>query len=50
VGDGKDIYLWVEAWHLNGILVDKYGPRVVFEDRSKIDARLSSVIHEMEWH
>lgn len=31
-------------------MVDKYGPRVVFEARSRIDARLSSVIRGRDWH
>lgn len=30
IGDGSVIFLWLENWHADGILVDKYGHSIVF--------------------
>jgi hypothetical protein len=52
VGDGSGIYLWIESWHPDGILFDKYGFRFIYDAGSKLDARLklSSVIRGRSWH
>jgi hypothetical protein len=50
VGDGKDIHLWFDHWHPQGRLFDKYGFRVVFDARSRLDAKLSSVISNGQWN
>jgi len=48
--DGKNFYLWLDWWHLDGILLEQYGYRVIFDARSKIDAKLATVIHDREWN
>jgi hypothetical protein len=50
VGDGKNFYLWLDWWHLDGILLEQYGYRVIYDARSKIDAKLATVIHDREWN
>lgn len=50
VGDGSNISLWMDAWHPDGVLFDKYGFRVVYDACSKIDAKLSSVIKDGDWN
>ena len=50
VGDGSSISLWLEDWHPDGILFDKYGFRVVYDSRIRIDAKLSSVMKNGDWN
>lgn len=52
VGDRSDIYLWIESWHPDGILFDKYGFRFIYDAGRKLDAKLklSSVIRGRDWH
>ncbi|XP_059458288.1 uncharacterized mitochondrial protein AtMg00310-like [Corylus avellana] len=50
VGDGSKISLWLGAWHPDGILLDKDGFRVIDDSRSRIDAKLSSVIKNGDWN
>jgi len=40
----------MESWHPDGVLFDQYGYRVIYDARSKIDAKLSSVIRGGEWN
>lgn len=49
VGDGSKIYLWLDFWHLDGILSDHYGYRDNYDAGSKFDAKLSSVIRGTNW-
>lgn len=49
VGDGKQIHLWTDWWHPDGILLEKFGSSVVYDAHSKMDAKLSSVIREGNW-
>lgn len=30
-GDGNNIFLWLDWWHPDGILFEKYGYRVIYE-------------------
>jgi hypothetical protein len=50
VGDGTNISLWMDNWHPEGVLNDKYGFWVIDDARSCIDAKLSSVIRGKDWH
>jgi hypothetical protein len=50
VGDGRDIHLWFDWWHLNGGPYEKYGYQVVYDAHSKMEARLSTVIREEKWN
>lgn len=49
VGDGNSIHMWLDNWHLAGILFEKYGYRVVYDAQSRIDALLSTVISNGGW-
>lgn len=44
VGDGSSISLWLEAWHPDGILLDKYSFRVIYVSSNRVDAKLSSMM------
>ena len=44
MGDGTQIHLWLDNWHLDGVLVEKYGYRVAYDSRSKLDAKLFTVM------
>jgi hypothetical protein len=50
VGDGSSISLWLEVWHPDGILLGKDGFRVVYDSRSSIDAKLSSMMKNGDWN
>jgi hypothetical protein len=50
VGDGTQIFLWLDCWHPDGYLMDRYGFRPVYDAGSCIDAKLSSIIKRGEWH
>jgi hypothetical protein len=40
VGDGRSIFLWLDKWHPNSCLLDKYGHRAVRDVGSTIGAKL----------
>jgi len=50
VGDGSRIFLWLDVWHPDGCLLDKYGYRVVYDAASSVCAKLSSIIRNGEWY
>lgn len=50
VGDGTQIHLWLDNWHPNGVLEEKYGYRVVYDSRSKLDAKLFTIMLGKEWN
>lgn len=50
VGDGKDIFLWLDRWHPNGVLLEKYGFWLVYEAGSRNNAKLESMIKNKEWN
>jgi hypothetical protein len=43
------IHLYFDDWHSNGVLHVKYGPRVIYDAQNKLDARLSTVIKDVQW-
>lgn len=49
VASGEHIFLWLDLWHPDGILVDKYGYRAIYDAGSQINAILSSVICDQNW-
>jgi hypothetical protein len=49
IGDGKSIHLWIDNWHPSGVLVERYGYRIVYDSQSRLDARLDSVIRNGNW-
>jgi hypothetical protein len=44
VGDGEKIHLWLDSWHSDGILLENYGYRAVYDAQSSVEAKLSIVI------
>jgi hypothetical protein len=44
VGDGRNIFLWYDNWHLAGCLFDVYGPRTLYDAGHAISPKLSSII------
>ena len=50
VGNGKNIYLWFDAWHPDGVLFEKYGHRVIYDAHSKPAVRLDSIIQGGQWY
>jgi hypothetical protein len=42
--------LWLDCWHLDGYLMDRYGFQPVYDIGSCIDAKLSSIIKRGEWY
>ena len=49
VGSGRNIHLWHDCWHLDGVLFLKYGHRIMYDAASSSDALLSSVLQEGNW-
>jgi len=49
VGDGSRIFLWLDVWHPDGCLLEKYGHRAVYDAGSSLDAKLSTVIRNGDW-
>jgi hypothetical protein len=49
VGNGENIHFWLDLWHPDGILIEKYGYRVFYDAQSRVEAKLSSVIHNGDW-
>jgi hypothetical protein len=48
-GNGRKIHLWTDWWHPSGVLLDKFGYRVIYDAHSRLNARLSSVIRDSNW-
>ncbi len=48
VGDGNNIFLWHNKWHPNGVLLEQYEHRIIY-DRSTFNAKVSSVLRKKEW-
>jgi len=50
VGIGENIlHMWLDNWHLDGVLHTWYGQQIVYDARSKVEAKLSSVLIGKEW-
>jgi hypothetical protein len=49
VGNGKDIFLWLDWWHPAGVVIEKCGYRVIYDACSHIDAKLWSVLCNGVW-
>jgi hypothetical protein len=49
VGDGSNTFMWLDSWHPDGVLLDKFSFRVVYDARSCVEAKLSSVLERGEW-
>jgi hypothetical protein len=49
VGNGKHIHLWLDNWHPFGLLYEKYGFRIIYDSQSNLDAKLNSVLINVDW-
>jgi len=49
VGDGRNIFLWLDHWHPAGCLLGRFGYRAVYDSGMSINAKLSAIIHNGEW-
>jgi hypothetical protein len=50
VGDGSRVFfLWLDVWHPDGCLLEKYGHRAVYDAGSSLGAKLSTVIRNGDW-
>ena len=47
--DGENIHLWLDSWHLDGIILEKYGYRAVYDAQSCVEAKLPTVICNGDW-
>jgi hypothetical protein len=36
VGNGDNIHMWLDLWHPAGVLIEKYGFRVVYDAQNNI--------------
>ena len=50
IGNGRGTFLWYDNWHPLGPLLDKFGPRVVYDVALGLHARVSTVIEGDWWH
>lgn len=50
IGTGSSTFLWHDAWHPHGPLLLQYGHRVVYDAAIPMDAKVSEVIQNGEWH
>jgi hypothetical protein len=44
VGNGGQIHLWFDNWHPCGVLIDRFGYRVIYDSNSKMEAKLNFVL------
>jgi hypothetical protein len=49
VGDASSIHLWLDWWYPDGILYEQYVYRIIYDARSKLEAKLASVMKGKEW-
>jgi hypothetical protein len=49
VRDGSTIFLCLDWWHPDGVLVERWVYHVVYDSGSKLEGKLSSVMRGNEW-
>jgi hypothetical protein len=49
VGNGEHIHLWLDWWHLAGILLEQFGYRAIYDAQSSLEAKLAYVIQNGIW-
>ena len=49
VGNGEHNHLWLDCWHLAGILLEQFGYRAIYDAQSSLEAKLASVIQNDNW-
>lgn len=49
MGNEHNIFTWVDNWHPHGPLIKKCGPRLMYDDASSINSKLSDFIVNKIW-
>jgi hypothetical protein len=49
IGNGKATSLWFDNWHPLGLLVRKFGPRVIYDSGLTKDATVDAIIRGSNW-
>ena len=49
VGDGETIFLWHDLWHPTGVLVQRFGYRVIYDVASNPKAKVDSMLKDKTW-
>ena len=49
VGDGKTILLWHDLWHPAGVLIQRFGSRVIYDVASNPKAKVDYVLKDKTW-
>ena len=42
VGNGRDIFIWHDSWHKEGLLVKKFGRRIIYDAVSTNESMIVS--------
>jgi len=50
VGDGRKVFLWLDQWHPEGYLLDRYGYRLIYDSGFPLNSRLHAIIKEGNWY
>jgi hypothetical protein len=50
VGNGENIFLWFDFWHQDGILIEVFGHKAVYDAQCNLKAKLSYVILNGDWY
>jgi hypothetical protein len=49
VGDGSNVFLWLDQWYPAGYLLDMYGFRIVYDSGLPLKAKLAAIINDGDW-
>lgn len=49
VSDGSRVFLWYDYWHHAGCLLEKFGFWALYDSRSSVGFKLSTIICNGEW-
>ncbi|KAK6290204.1 hypothetical protein POUND7_001745 [Theobroma cacao] len=47
--NGEGTFLWYDAWHLSGLLLDKFGMKLVYDSAISDEAKVANVIKDGHW-
>lgn len=49
LGEVRNVHLWLDNWHPDGILLHRYGFQTIYDVGSSLEAKVSSVMREENW-
>jgi hypothetical protein len=44
------VFLWLDQWHPEGYLLDRYGYRLIYDSGFPLNSRLLAIIKEANWY